>query len=218
MNLSDLKIRIKRQFGDESGVQVTDADIVRWANDAQRGIVTQNEGLLEKTSVSSSVTGTIEYPLPGDCLDLKSVSYRYSSDLPYYRMEGCAFSQFDRYVDGWDGGNFTVGYPAVYTVFADSLKIFPSPASDSTDGIKFYYTREPIDLVNDSDIIDLPVIYHNAVLNHCLGQAYEMDEDANMVQLKVAQVEKDVRSARARTGWVQQDTYQTITVMPEDQW
>ena len=47
LNIQDVANRVKRTFGDESGVQVTDDDIIRWVNDAQLEISRQNEDLLE---------------------------------------------------------------------------------------------------------------------------------------------------------------------------
>ena len=40
--VQDVLLSVKRQFGDESGVQVTDSDIVRWVDDAQREISMNN--------------------------------------------------------------------------------------------------------------------------------------------------------------------------------
>src|SRR5215212_5975441 len=101
MNVSDIKTRIKRTFGDESGVQVTDEDIVRWINDAQRAIVTQNESLLEVTALASLVAGTQEYTLPADILILKAIHIKPSGYTSYISLKGYSFAEFNEYMNGW---------------------------------------------------------------------------------------------------------------------
>jgi hypothetical protein len=38
MLVSEIATRVRRQFGDDVGILITDADIIRWVNDAQREI------------------------------------------------------------------------------------------------------------------------------------------------------------------------------------
>lgn len=217
MILSDVKIRVKRTFGDESAVQVTDDDITRWANDAQRYIVLNNDDILQKSAVLSSVVGQQDYALPTDLLNLISVHYRVQDALSYFHMTYHSFAQFDSAIDGWDGLVYGSGQPSIYTVFENVLKIFPVPAIDSVDGIKYYYNRKPTDLVSDSDSIDLPIEYHNAVVAYCMSQAYELDENYEASGAKYNQVDRDLATGRKRDKRAAQEKYQTITTLPEDE-
>lgn len=218
MNLSDVKIRVKRQFGDESAVQVTDADITRWTNDAQREITLNNEGLLEATSAIDLIAGQQQYNLPVNCFILKSITCQTADAPAYIHMQGMSIQQFDSFMDGWDGTLYGPGTPTVYTVFADIVRVFPIPAVTSLSGLKFYYTKSPGDVANDNDTINLPVLYHNAVVNYCLQKAYELDEDWNGSNAKGQELAKELHIMRNRDGWRNQETYQTITVLPDDSW
>lgn len=218
MNLGDVKIRVKRQFGDESAVQVQDADIVRWANDAQRTIVMNNEGLLEETSTANSVAGQQNYALPVNCFVLKSITYKQSDGQSYFHLSGYSIQQFDSSVDGWDGNALGSGLPGIYTVFAGQVRLFPIPEVSSVAGIKYYFCRRPVDMANDVDVVDLPEVYHSAVVDYCLQQAYELDEDWNSSQIKAAQVANAMHLNRNRDGWNNQETYQVITILPDDAW
>lgn len=57
----NLLTEVKRLFGDESGVQLEDADIQRWANEAQMEIVNTNGAIKAKSSMPS-VAGTSSIP------------------------------------------------------------------------------------------------------------------------------------------------------------
>jgi len=216
MNVGDVKTRVKNTFGDESGVQVTDGSIVRWINDAQRDIANQNEGVLEAIGTTDSIQGTQDYALPSNLLVLRSVSYKGSSDRSFRSLAGLSMQQFDLYIDGWDGTAFAQGQPLVYCVFNNILKLFPIPVESLVGSIKLYYQRLPNYVALDADPLDLPQPYHNAVVNYCLSQAYELDEDWDSAGNKMQQMTADVTANREREKWTHTDYYSTITVLPDD--
>lgn len=221
MNLGDLKTRVKRQFGDESGVQITDEDITRWANDGINYIVMNNEGLLEKIDTADIVADQQEYDLPTDLLTLKATHIKNSLDaLSYVHIEAYDLQKFDAYVDGWDGTYYGPGIPIVYTVYAEKLKLFPIPNFDFVDGLKFYYNRKPDLLLNENDDsdLDLPITYHNGVVHYCLQQAYELDENMDSYNRKGADVQDVIRMNRYKQGQTSQETYPTITPLYDDAW
>ena len=53
---------VKRIFGDESGVQLTNDDIVRWINEAQVDISKQNQ-VLQTTATVAVTANTATYAL-----------------------------------------------------------------------------------------------------------------------------------------------------------
>lgn len=216
MNLGDVKIRVKRQFGDEAGVQITDDDITRWVNDAQRDVVMNNEDILQQIDTLDILQGVQAYSIPTTFLIVLSLSYKSADMLSYTKLEGRSLQQFDIFVDGWDGNQFGFGFPAIYTIFGGEIKLFPIPDSNITDGLKIYGSRRPVDVDSDNDIIDLPIEYHNAVVDFCLSKAYELDEDWNASVAKASQAQQNLRLNRARDDWRNQDFYPMITIANED--
>src|ERR1041385_4536998 len=99
MNVSDVMTRIKRQFGDESQVQVTDSDIIRWINDGQRQIVMNNEGLLEQVAYTSTVINQQDYTLPVDLLIMRTVHLKDPNSASYFNLKYYTFTEFDQLVD-----------------------------------------------------------------------------------------------------------------------
>jgi hypothetical protein len=216
--VSDIYSRVKRQFGDESGVQLTDDDILRYINSGQREIVMQNEGLLEKTALTSTVANQQEYDLPVDLLILKFISLKYTDQLSYFKLRGLKTTDFNEYIDGWSGTALGTAAPYVYTIFSGKIILFPIPDTSVVDALKIYYNRKPVDVAGSSDTPDLPELYHEALVKYCLQQAYEMDEDWDASQLKGSALDSDIALLRGREEWREQETYPVITVRQEDEY
>lgn len=219
MNLGDIKTRVKRQFGDESGVQVTDADIVRWVNDAQRDIVMQNEELLEKTATIDSVATQQSYDFPSDLFILRSIRYKGSLDDGYRHLKYLNLQQFDELLDGWDSNSLlsadsiAVGW---YTSYESKIYLYPTPNESIVGAIKILYSRLPVDVANDVDNLDLPIYYHNAVSNYCLQKAYELDEDFDAANFAAQQVQADVKLNKEKEKIDNAEFYPVISVRYED--
>lgn len=217
MNVLQIQEYIKRQFGDESGVQVTDDDILRWINAAQRQIVLQNESLLEVTSVTNTIAGEQTYSLPVDLLKLRGIQYRSATDQSYFRLKGYSLAEFNEKVDGWDGATDS-SEPFAYTIYANEIQLFPLPSSAVTAGLKIYYNRTPVEVALTSDTPELPILYHDTIVKYCLQQAYEMDEDWDAVGNKAQEVDREVNLLRGREDWKTQEFYPTVTVLNDDAW
>lgn len=216
MIVSDIMTRVRRKFGDESAVQVTDEDIIRWINDGQRRIVLKNEVLLEKTATSNSVAGQQEYDLPTDLLILKFIQYKESANTAYYKLKGLTPVDFNEYIDGWSDGGTARGVPTVFTVFSGKIIAFPTPTASVTAGFKIYYNRSPVDVSSGASTPDLPLLYHDTLVNYCMQQAYEMDEDLESASGEVSKVAEDIDLLRGREDWKTQETYPTISICAED--
>lgn len=216
MNVSEIQTWVKRQFGDESGVQITDADIIRWINSGQREIVRDNEGLLEKVGLANAVAAQQEYSLPVDLLILRSISYKDTGTTSYFKLKGLAFSEYNEYIDGFDGSSFHNGVPTHYTVYAGKIILFPIPSTALLNAIKIYYNKSPVDVAAGSDVPELPVLYHESLAKYCLQQAYLLDEDPETAALQGQSLANDLATLRGRDTWKAQERYPTITVLIED--
>jgi hypothetical protein len=60
--VGNVQSQVKRVFGDESGVQLTNDDITRWINEAQVDIAKQNQ-ILQTTATMAVTGGTATYSL-----------------------------------------------------------------------------------------------------------------------------------------------------------
>lgn len=217
--VSDIFTRVQRTFGDEASVQVTEADVIRWINDAQREAVMQHEGLLMTEGFISTVAGTAEYTLPTNCFTLSVVAYKDNADASYYPLRFLTVQAMNEYAGGWDGNDFSAGYPQVFTKDTnDKIILFPRPDNTVTNGIKLTYSRFPTDLTANTDSIDLPHYYHSYVEAFCMMKAYEMDEDWEAAQVKAQLLQSTLDFNNNRESWFGRETYPSVTPMLEDYW
>src|SRR4051794_4723859 len=103
MNVQDIITRVRRTFGDEAAVQVTDADIIRWINDGQVEVVKANDQALQKSDLLDLTAGTSQYTMPTDLLILRSLRYKMGDMLSFSNIRYKNMQDFDEALDGWDG-------------------------------------------------------------------------------------------------------------------
>lgn len=216
LTVADIKRRVKRRFGDESAVQLTDTDILDAINDAQRTIVGRNPDLLLVTALASTVASQQEYSLPVDIYKFKYMSYRAVGEVSYRPLRGLNENEFNLYIDDWDSNTEALAVPQVYFLRGSTFIVYPIPQDSLSNAFKIHYNRRPTDRTADADVIDLPELYHKTVVDLVLQDAYEMDEDWEAAGAKSSQTNIDLDRLRSSEEWTQRDTYSTITVLPED--
>jgi hypothetical protein len=125
--------------------------------------------------------------------------------------------QFSEQADGWDSTSVTNAYPLVFTQQQkDKILIYPKPLSSVAQGLKIIYSRYAVDVVDSGSTIDLPPYLHTFVVNFCLMQAYEMDEDWESAQQKATQVQGDLDFNNNRQYWFGRETYPTVSSSYQD--
>lgn len=210
MNVGEIKTRVKRQFGDESSVQVTDEDIIRWINDAQREIATVNDEVLETIATTAVISGTSEYAIPDDMLRLRAVRYGNR------KIQGLTLQEAEEKIVNYENpASYATGAPEYFWIYASRLTLYPTPSTTDPDDLKLYYTRIPNSVAVDADIPELHAKYHSAIVQFVLQQAYEMDEDWTASGNKSAQFTNNLNSLK-ESDWQDHGTYPTIRVLPED--
>jgi hypothetical protein len=214
LNVQDVADRVKRTFGDEAGVQITDADIIRWVNDAQLQISVDNEDLLETVGTASIVSGQADYTAPSNLNTLRSLMYN------NYRIKGLSFSEFNEYLDGFKapaGQNvYGNGRPEVFMVYGGTITLFPTPNESITDGLRIYYSRHPASVGTLADALTVPDRYHPAVVEYCLKRAYELDENVEMTAFKKGEFDSQVQKLKSQEKVTSTEYYPRITTLPED--
>jgi hypothetical protein len=93
--------------------------------------------------------------------------------------------------------------------------VYPKPDANLAGGIEIYYTRQPAVVSALSDIPEVPVMYHNRIVEYVLAQAYELDEDWQAAQVKQQQFRTGVDKLKDQTDWAVRDAYPSITSVSE---
>jgi hypothetical protein len=217
LTVGDVFDRVKRTFGDESSAQVTEDDILRWINDAQREAIMQNEGLNLTLGYLDLVAGQAEYDLPANLFTLHHVWATVISGNQYYKLSPMPLLGLDTVADGWDNSDL-IAYPMVYSNQQDGkLLLFPKPQASVASGIKLNYSAYAEDVVDVSSTLKLPPYFHSYIVNYCLMQGYEMDEDWESATHKAQQVQGDLDFNANKKFWFGRDSYPNISVTVDDQ-
>lgn len=163
--LSDIIINTKRQFGDESGVQITDADITRWANAAQMEIVSKNP-MIQAKAVQVAVPSQQTYSVPPNLIQIESVMYD-GNILEPRNFEGVRTELGNE--------NTGTGVPCLWYTWANELYLWPVP--NSALAIQVNYSATPTVMVSANDLISVPDRYFDRICEYVNSKAYELDED-----------------------------------------
>lgn len=169
--VSDITTYVKRQFGDESGVQITDMDIFRWIDAAQIKIVTETQPLKARAQ-TNAVAGQKDY-------DLNDLKIHQIESLHYdgERIEPMSFVEAERKIIADNQSPRRTGKPVLWYEWAGIISLWPIPDSGITNGITVYYTKMPNKIVSTTDLLSVPDKYFEALVSWCMSKAYELDEE-----------------------------------------
>jgi hypothetical protein len=210
-------MRVRRVFGDDAAVQVTDDDIIRWINDSQIEIVKRNDAALQKTDFVNLVAAQGSYVMPADLLILRSLRYKYTDMLSFSALKYKNMQEFDNSIDGWDGSAYNQSNPIYFTMYENKAILFPVPDRSATAGLKVLYNQKPADVAAPADAIPLPLIYHNTIFKYCMWQASLLDEDHEPALMYMNNFQQDVSMLVNKETKDPVETYPTITVLGYDQ-
>lgn len=166
---ADLRQNVKRLFGDESGVQLDDTDIVRWANEGQQAIVARNRILRSKSS-STTTAGTDTYTFPdSDIYEVSSIEIE-GQLVPHISIEDAELR-----IMRVDPNKEQSGRPEYWYLWDDEFTLWPVP--DASYDLTLRYVRLPNKLTGSaSESLDVPDKYYSALVDYVMAKCYEMDE------------------------------------------
>lgn len=201
---------VKRQFGDESGVEVQDSDIIRWVNDAQYEIVTKNPEVNAGMVTVNVVANQTLYPLltnVPDMLVIHSLHYKgeYLNNLSFLEAQQTIIRSDDT----------ETGSPKFWYEYAGNVNLWPKPTDSVTAGITIFYSKAPTLITTLGQTLSVPDSYFKAVIDFCLTQAHEMDDNFSASNVKQQQFETALQVQANRTH-AQDAFYPSIIMLPED--
>lgn len=208
MNLGEIKTRVQRQFGDESGAQITEADIVRWANDGQLDIVRKVEILNQHSETNVEVSDG-SYSLPTSFMFMARVTYN-GRVLPQVRMR-----DLDLGSDSTDLAD--TGDPQSYYTWGNSIFLYPAPNTGGTNNLDLWYVCRPVELVEDSDIPDIPIHMHEDLVRYCLARAKELDDDLDGAERIMGDYETRVGQAVYESTAQPVDSFPAVRCLAGDE-
>lgn len=209
MLVSEIATRVKRQFGDEAGAQIQDADIIRWCNDAQTDIAVNND-LLQVSATTATTSGVQKYTIPTNLLILRSAKWQ------GIKLQSVSMEEADTLMLSASSPPASQGTPNAFWQFARQIYLWPIPAANGTTDLTLYYTRQPVQITAVGDTPELPLQYHTRLVEYCIAQAAELDDNLAHFQLKMGQYKQGIDSLKSNATWENQDFYPSITASMRD--
>lgn len=202
---ADVSTYVKRQFGDESGVQVTDQDIWRWIDSAQVRIVADNQPLKAKAT-TDVIEGQKDY-------DLSSLSIHQIESLHYggEYIEGTSFQEAERKVISGSDTFARTGKPVLWYEWAGQITFWPVPDVTIVNGIEVYYTKMPSKITAATTPLSVPDKFYEAICAWVLSKAYEMDEEFSQAQTQRDIFTSTLAGQMGEELTSENSTYPTIT-------
>lgn len=202
----DVITRVKTQFGDNSGAQLTDTTILRWINDGQQEIV-NNNAILKATKLSNVISGQAEYTFPGD--KVQYIEAVYVSNRPVKNLSPQAFRDFVLADD--PDTQATARFPAIWYERAGVITFYPTPNESFTNGLKLEYVQMPTTVVSSESPLGVPDRYLNNLVNYCMMQALEYDENYSAAGYKQVQFRDGLDRLSYKENISQSDMYPAIS-------
>lgn len=206
MKVQDIMNRVRSIASDMDSIQFTDDDLINWINDGIRECAVDNN-LLQKTATSNLVVGTSSYTLPTDILKLHSIK------VDGQKVRVLNLAEFEAY----GGDSADSGTPVVSYTWAGKINFYPKPTQALPYTVE--YTYDPAVLLNDapSKASDpsLPVGYHVRLVDYCLAQVAQQDDDMPRYQLKMEEFRTGVTSLKDQPE-TQEDYYPMMGISARD--
>ena len=203
--------RVKTQFGDNSGAQLNDATIIRWINDGQQEIV-NNNAILKDTKLGNIVANQAEYSFPSD--KVQYIEAIYVEGRPVRNLSPQSFRDFILEKDPTLQARSD--YPELWYERGGIITFYPVPQKSFTDGLKMEYVRMPDPVTATNSPLSIPDRYLNELVNYCMIQALEYDENYPAAQYKLGQFKEGLDRLHYKENISQSDLYPVISPDPAD--
>lgn len=196
---------VKRQFGDESGVQLEDSDVINWVNDAQDTIVNRNRVLKAKsTTAITAGQSTVTFP---DLRIIQIESVHYNGRI----LPNMSFVEAEQKISTSDPQSSESGTPLFWYEWAGTMTLWPTPNAEGS--LDLYYSAFPTRVTGATDPLSLPDKYFEDICRYVMQQVYEMDQDWQGSQAKQQQFDASVNDLGEEERTSQHATYDSIVVM-----
>jgi hypothetical protein len=91
------------------------------------------------------------------------------------------------------------GTPEVAWVWAGLIELYPVP--NSIKNLDIYYTRQPVLVTTTANTPELPLQYHQRLVDFCLAQVAQMDDNQELYMLKMEEFRTGVSKLKDLPEW-----------------
>ena len=206
--VNDVLKHVKRQFGDEAAIQISDEDIIRWVNIGQIEIFRRVEPV--KSSIQADIVGGQgTYSFPSNILKVQSILV---NSIPVPQLSS---QEAEEFILKADPTRTATGQPTIWYEWGGTFTFYPTPEGDTTAGITLQYIKKPTPVDSSGDVLSVPDVYYSRLIEFVLQQAYELDENFQASEMKGAQFTQNLDAYGDKDN-ITANTYPVITVLEDD--
>lgn len=215
--VSDVDTYVFRQFGDDSNVQITSADVIRFINIACRQMFEMNPSMNQANGSTNIVANQNVYDLTSDpnfsnVRFIRSVRYQGQVILGFTRQEAEMYLLYNNVLYPAP----PAGIPTNWWLDDNGkLYLYPTPMTNVTSGLLIHYNAYPKSVTSTSDSLDVPDSHYSALLAYVMQQIYELDENMQLSNMKKEEFKELMTIFKDRTE-VEEDEFPVIRLDPED--
>jgi len=156
----------------------------------------------------NSIVGTTIYAFPADMIQVRTIYYD-SKKLKFFKR-----TEYDEFVNENDPQEEQSGTPWLFTRWGVNFQLYPKP--DVVETIKLLYLQKPVVLTTETDDIPLPDAYFSRVVEYCLTQAYQTDEDWEAALQMDSKFQDGLMRLKEHESVPTTEYFPSITTLPED--
>lgn len=192
MLVSEIATRVRTQFGDKGGAMIADADIIRWVNDAQIEIVSKVD-VLQGSATAATIAGQSDYTFP------TTYNRVYSIKWNGQKLRELNLQQAEELVANKDDStSYPTGNPQYYWIWGNVFTLYPAPSASVNSALRIFYIRNPTAVAAVGDTPELPNKYHPRIVEYCIAQAAELDDNEQKYANKINQFNQNVQAELGR--------------------
>ena len=176
MTLTNIRSKVRYLLGELSSTNYSDTNLNRALNDYYHKAIAMalsENGQWEvngEVATTNIVADQKEYLLPSDLLSLKRIEVNFTGGTNDWSVANIVDM---RNKPGAISNDTADGTSPKIRIFDNSLFLEDNPASNSTNGLKVFYSKESTELSSDSDEPNLPehlqtYLMHGACLDYAL--------------------------------------------------
>jgi len=169
MTPAQIKASIRAQAYETSAAFWSDEEIYAYMWQAECEVAALVECTETTDSTTTTVSGTVEYAKPTDCLIIKRLTW------DSVKLKKITLSDLDAMDGTGYGGTVSTGNPEFYYEHGANVGLYPTPTSAKT--LKFWHIKQPTELTAASTTFTVPQLFQHYIPDYCLYRMYLKDQD-----------------------------------------
>lgn len=208
---NDIATRVRSSFGDTSGAQLADSNILLWINDGQREIVNSNP-ILRASKITDFVKNQADYTFPSDKVLVIEAVY-----IDGYPINNATPQEAREFIQKSDPtAAATAERPEIWYERAGVITFWPKPNKNIANGLKLEYIKSPTMLTSLNSSVGVPDRYFNELVNYVIAQSLEMDENYDAANYKHQQFRNGLDRLFTKDTISQDALYGSVLADPFD--